>query len=457
MKPTAIALALAMSVLAGPAAGSSHRDAPAISGMPRVDATDFYMFHSYEAGRQDFVTFIANYQPFQAPYGGPNYYMLEPKAVYTIHVDNNGDAVADHVFQFRFTNTFRNLKLPVNGVDISVPFQNIGPFSAASRANLNTIESYFVTTERGRATNLTVGGGQTNFTKPFDNIGKMSIADYESYARVHIAKIGIPGCGTPGQVFVGQRKDSFFANLGELFDLYNTNPTGPSNAEANDLADRNVTSIALEVPIACLTDDGKSGTAPTFGGWLLGAWTTARAGPGLPQVSRLSAPLINELFIGLQDKDRFNASRPSDDAQFARYFTHPALPTLIEKLFPAFPAPTRFPRTDLVAFYLTGFTDFNKPPNVVPAEMLRLRTGFVFEQYSPLGLIEGDRAGFPNGRRPDDDVVDITIRTAMGRLLPLSESRGKRFSTDGTEGPPAAERVMRFPYMRPPIAGSTGD
>ncbi|MBA2238400.1 MAG: DUF4331 domain-containing protein [Lysobacter sp.] len=449
-----MAIAIAGLILVGAAQASSHRDAPAIAGMPKVDATDFYMFRSYAIGRGDFVTFIANYQPFQAPFGGPNYFMLEPKAVYTIHVDNNGDAKADHVFQFRFNNTFRNLKVPVNGVAVSVPLQNIGPFSAGSRANLNTIESYFVTTEGGRATNLTVGGGQTNFTKPFDNIGTKSIADYELYARVHIAQIGIPGCARPGQVFVGQRRDSFVANLGEIFDLINTDPLGPRDAEANDLADQNVTSIALEVPIACLVRS--TATADR----VLGAWTTARAGPGLPQVSRLGSPLFNELVIGLQDKDRFNASHPSDDAQFARYVTNPVLPKLIETLFPSVQAPTRFPRYDLVWTYLTGFEGFstNMPPNVVPAEMLRLNTSNLpsIGRQNSLGLLAGE-PGFPNGRRPGDDVVDITLRLMMGTKMHANEApSGKLPYTDGAVQS-MDQQFERLPYLSSPIPGSIGD
>lgn len=448
MKRTPIALAIAGLLLAGVAVGSSHREAPGITKTPKVDGTDLYMFRSYETGREAFVTFVANYQPLQAPHGGPNYYMMDMDAVYSILVDNNGDAVPDHVFQFRFNNTTKNLTVPVNGVNVAVPLQNIGPFSAAGRAALNTIESYVLTNQNGRANNLTVGGGANQFTKPFDNIGNKSIADYERYARAHIASVGLPGCATPGRVFVGQRKESFVVNLGELFDLINFNPVGPRDGRKNDLAPNNITSIVLEVPIACLTN----GSEP-----VIGAWTTARVGTGLPTVSRLGMPLVNEVVIGLKDKDRFNASRPVDDAQFATYVTNPTLPELIEILFPSVQAPNKFPRTDLVAAFLTGIAGLNQPANVVASEMLRLNTSIAprpAATQNSLGVLAGDNAGFPNGRRPGDDSVDITLRVAMGVLLTDAEApSGKLPYTDGALTS-AARFDNRFPYLKSPIPGS---
>ena len=394
MKRTIIATALATAVttlfLGGIAQASSHREAPLITKTPKLDGTDLYMFRSYEAGRSNYVTFIANYQPFQDTYCGPNCNLMDMDAVYSIHVDNNGDALSDHTFQFRFNNSYKNLTVPVGGQNIAVPLSNIGPFSAASRANLNVIESYIVTTEGGRAQNLSVGGGQTNFTKPFDNIGNKSIANYAQYANAHIASIGLPGCATPGRVFVGQRREGFKIAVGEIFDLINLNPVGPPNAEPNDLANKNVTTIALEVPISCLTN----GTEP-----VIGAWTTAKTGSGSTanpyvQKSRLSAPLINEVIIGLPDKDKFNASQPQDDAQFLKYVTNPTLPELIQILFPTVQAPNNFPRTDLIAAFLTGVPGLNKPASVTPSEMMRLNTSIAPKtaiNQQTLGVLAGDR------------------------------------------------------------------
>ncbi|MEO6264795.1 MAG: DUF4331 domain-containing protein [Luteimonas sp.] len=447
MKRTVLAVACATMVCGGVVMASSHREAPLITKAPKADATDLYMFRSYETGRAGFVTFLANYQPFQDPQGGPNFFMMDPDMVYTIQVDNNGDAVSDHAFQFRFNNTTKNITIPVNGVQVAVPLQNVGPFSEAGRANLNTIESYVLTTEDGRAANLTVGGGANQFTKPFDNIGNKSIADYARYANAHIASVGLPGCATPGRVFVGQRKESFFINVGEIFDLINTNPLGPMNAEQNDLARKNITTIALEVPIACLTN----GSDP-----VIGAWTTAKTRAGVQQ-SRLGMPLVNEVIIGLKDKDKFNASKPADDAQFATYVTNPTLPEIIQILYPSAQAPNKFPRTDLVATFLTGIAGLNQPATVTPAEMLRLNTSIApkaASAQSNLGVLGGDTAGFPNGRRPGDDIVDIELRVAMGKLLSTADApAGQLPFTDGATSN-ATAFASRFPYLNTPLPGS---
>ncbi len=463
-KLSILALALASVVCAGTAIGSSHREAPQISGTPKVDGTDFYMFRSYEAGREGYVTIIANYQPLQDAYGGPNYFLMDPTALYAIHIDNNGDARPDHSFYFRFYNKNNKLTVPAGGMDIPVPLSNIGPFgdSASQEANRNVTETYEVVTSNGRprvslARNLSDGGYM--FTKPFDNIGNKSIPNYSAYADSKIARIGIEGCAGEGRVFVGQRNDGFSVNLGEVFDLINTNPVGPMDGERNIIADKNVTTIALELPIACLT----SGSEP-----VIGAWTTAslprvsRFIPrnprfGFEQVSRLSAPLVNELVIGLPDKDLFNASEPRMDGQFAKYVTNPSLPILIQALFPGVQAPTLYPRTDLVAAFLTGVDGLNKPANVVPSEMMRLNTSIAPKtavNQETLGVLAGDTSGFPNGRRPGDDVVDIELRVAMGVLLPKADAPSNDLPyTDGA-ALKATDFRNTFPYLNTPIAGS---
>jgi hypothetical protein len=446
--PALLALACAAALSSGAALASSHREAPLVSGHSKVDGTDFYMFRSYESGRADFVTFIANYQPLQDEYCGPNCYMMDPDAVYSIHVDNNGDALADHVFQFRFLQVAKNIALPVGGQTVAVPLQIVGPVSAYDRSALNTLEAYYVHTEAGRASNLSAGGGTAPFLKPFDNLGSKSITNYETYARSHMASIGIPGCATPGRVFVGQRREPFFVNLGEIFDLVNTNPVGAVDAEENALEEKNITSIALEVPIACLTN----GSDP-----VIGAWTTAKSGSTGQQYSRLGQPLVNEVVIGLPDKDRFNASVPSGDGQFAKYVTNPTLPELIEILYPQVVAPNYFPRADLVSVFLTGIDGLNKPLNVTPSEMLRLNTAIApvsVASQNTLGVIAGDTAGFPNGRRPGDDIVDIALRVMMGKLLPANVAPSGQFPyTDGVART-AANFQNRFPYLNTPIAGS---
>ena len=455
MKRTALTLALASVLFAGTALASSHREAPLITTTPKVDGTDFYMFRSYESGRAGYVTFIANYQPLQDAYGGPNYFLMDPNAVYAIHIDSDGDAREDRSFYFRFFNQTRNLTVPVNGVDVAVPLSNIGPFGSSDDqgGNRNVVESYaVVTVDKGKlrlAKNLSKGGFL--FSKPFDNIGNKSIPQYAAYANRHVTSIGIDGCASPGRVFVGQRQDGFAVNLGEIFDLINTNPVGPADGERNTIADKNVTTIALELPIACLT----RGANP-----IIGAWTSAYTPDRwhrLRQVSRLSAPLVNEVVIGLPDKDRFNASQPRDDGQFAKYVTNPTLPILIQALFPGVKAPTKYPRTDLVAAFLTGVDGLNKPANVTPAEMMRLNTSIAPKtaaNQQTFGVLAGDTAGFPNGRRPGDDVVDIELRVAMGVLLPAADApSGQLPYTDGASLK-ATDFGNSFPYLNTPIPGS---
>ena len=454
MKHTALALAILGVAFTGAALGSSHREAPAITKTPKVDGTDFYMFRSYETGREGYVTFIANYQPFESAYGGPNYFLLDPSAAYQINIDNNGDARSDLTLQFRFRNDYQNIAIPVNGVNVAVPLSNVGPIGTDAQAgNRNVRESYTVTAFRAGsplprpAKNLTAGG--YTFLKPFDNIGNKSIADYRTYSDRYVTRIAIPGCAGEGRVFAGQRNEGFSVNVGEIFDLVNTNPVGPPNGERNILADDNVTSIAVELPIACVT-----GTSP-----IIGAWTSAYLPTfGLQrQVSRLSAPLINEVIIGLPDKDRFNASQPRDDAQFATYVTNPTLPELIQALFPGVSAPNLFPRTDLVAAFLTGVPGLNQPAGVRPAEMMRLNTSIAPKtaiNQQTLGVLSGDTAGFPNGRRPGDDVVDIELRVAMGALLTDAQAPSRNLPyTDGAEVH-ATDFRNTFPYLNTPIPGS---
>jgi hypothetical protein len=458
--PLAVAAATAMSAASTPVDASSHREAPNITKVPKVDGTDFYMFRSYERGRASTVTFLANYQPLQDPYGGPNYFLLDANAVYSIHIDNNGDALPDISYEFRFKNDFKNLAIPVNGIDVAVPLSNIGPFGGLAHDGAsgprNVVESYTLTSIRSGGTprlarSFSSGrrGNDTSFLKPFDNIGEKSIPNYAAYAAQHIHQVALPGCASPGRVFVGQRQDGFKVNLGKIFDLINLNPIGNPNSDTSDLADKNVTTIALEVPIACLTS----------GSPIIGAWTTA----SLPlngvqkQVSRLSAPLVNEVVIGLPDKDKFNASQPKDDAQFATYVTNPTLPELIQILFPQVQAPNLFPRTDLVAAFLTGIEGLNKPANVTPAEMMRLNTSIAPKAaaaQSNLGVLGGDTSGFPNGRRPGDDVVDIELRVAMGVLLSAEEAPSGQLPYNDGVTVKATDFRNSFPYLNTPLPGA---
>ena len=448
--------ALLLAGLAGAALASSHREAPSITLSPKVDATDFYMFRSYEAGREGFVTLIANYQPLQDPYGGPNYFKMDPNALYEIHIDNNGDAREDITFQFRFQNTLKDVQLPIGGQNVSIPLTQAGQIAAVNAGASNVRETYTVGIVRGdrrtgsRRALSNASGGATSFDKPVDNIGQKTIPDYATYAGLHVYNVAIPGCAA-GRVFVGQRQEGFAVNLGPIFDLVNaplgviTDPALINAAAANSIQDKNVTTLALEVPIACLTGGGNG----VVGGWTTASVRQGRLVSGAPrnsahenasfnagpwvQVSRLGMPLVNEVVIGLKDKDRFNASKPQADGQFAAYVTNPTLPALLGIALAgdaAAVAPTNFPRTDLITTFLTGIrlgdgTNLNQMSTVTASEMLRLNTGVApvpFAMQNRLGVVGNilasgsDLAGFPNGRRPKDDIVDISLVAVLGGL-----------------------------------------
>ena len=466
-------------IAGGAAHASSHREAPGITATPKVDATDFYMFNSYEPGRSGMVTVVADYLPLQDAYGGPNFFTLDPNAVYEIKIDNNGDSVEDLTFQFRFKTARKDIALDVGGVQVPVPVINVGPIAAGDTSALNVLESFTVGVVRGArrthnrqpaqpVTNLT--DGSAVFVKPVDNIGAKSIPDYASYAAQFVYDIAIPGCSSSGRMFVGQRKDPFVVNLGETFDLVNIkNPLGAPNAERSDLDDKNVTALELEIPAACLV----SPSSPVISGWTAARLRDAgssRLGAGAEllraargdaddshQVSRLGNPLVNEAVIGLKDKDAFNASEPADDAQFLKYVTHPTLPKILEILFGAagVRAPALFPRADLVAVFLTGIDGLNKTGGA--GEMLRLNTAIAAkpaEAQNALGVIGGDVAGFPNGRRPGDDVVDVALRVLMGKLLSADVApSGQLPFTDGA-AVDASMFDVHFPYLGTPIPGS---
>jgi hypothetical protein len=537
---------LASLSVASTAGASSHRVAPFIAKNPKVDGTDFYVFNSYESGRTGYVTILANYQPLQVPSGGPNFYQMDKDALYEIEIDNVGDGHEHLTFQFQFSDpldtsgNFLALNVgPDAGVPVTVPFLNIGPLGGTApgtfNAGTNRNEMYSVTLvtgdrRTGTAAPVTAAtGGATSFQRPIDYIGNTTFgtpADYETYARSFIQNVNIPGCTPPAsttpRVWVGQRAEPFAVNLGVVFDLLdapsiagvlaggnpNSSDCGPvapgadagatagaNCPEANPIGGYNITTIALEVPASCLT----SGTSTTIGAWTTASVRQARVinpagtyatptkeGGAWAQVSRLGMPLVNELVIGLKDKDTFNASDPvNDPANFATYVTNPTLPAVIEALYGpatagAADAPSLFPRVDLEAAFLTGVPGVNQIPadgdaaSAVPSEMLRLNTALGVKpagSQSSLGALtcfarggagalattppsSCDTAGFPNGRRPGDDVVDVTLRVAEGYLLPADVSPAGGIAwTDAVEVD-ATKFTSVFPYFNTPSSGN---
>ncbi len=514
--------AVAALMIAGltPVWSSSHREAPNITKMPKVDNTDVYAFRSYEPGRAAYTTIIANFQPGENPGDGPNYYTMDPDALYEIHVDNDGDAVENLTFQFKFNNLLKGdvgKTLNIAGVNQPIALRQIGPISAPNDANLGEDEQYTLTLVTGnrrtgtRAAVTNASGGSATFLKPFDNAGNKTIpGGYANYANQFIYNVTIPNCATPGKVFVGQRAEYFAVNLGPIFDLVNFVPIegdndpvygngspfpgGITQSQDNQelIGKKNVTSIAIEVPTACLTGSGNG---------VVGVWSTASlpqarllrtaptfASPALQggsyvQVSRLGNPLVNELVIGLPQKDLFNAVKPTADAALLSYVTNPTFPAILDTFFRA-PvnatlgtnftnlAPNNFPRNDLVATFLTGIATLNQLKTVTPSEMLRLNTGVnptPQASQKTLGVVADDLAGFPNGRRPADDTVDIVLRVAMGRLChpvpiagvqtnlglctPANAPTGLVAYTDGA--PSNANNIQNaFPYLNAPLRGA---
>ena len=494
-----LTVACAAIALAPAAWSSSHREAPSIAMNPSVDATDLYMFRSYEAGRSAFVTILADYIPFQDPQGGPNFFQFNPNALYEIHIDNTGAGKEALTFQFRFTSTSAAKALSIGSgttaKSVKIPLIDAGPSPSAGAAPvLNVTETYSLNIVRGDRRTGTVAavtnasGGSATFTKPVDNIGDKTFGgagNYATYANQYIYNVTIPGCTTPGRVFVGQRKEPFYIAVGKIFDLFNLNPLGPEvGGNNNDLEGKNVSTLALELPIACVT----AGSDPVIAAWTTASMRQGRLLSNAPatglnkvsinggawtQVSRLGNPLVNEVVIGLDDKDKFNGSKPMNDAtNFADYVTNPTFPALVQTLFPSAVAPTNFPRTDLVTVFLKGIKGLNQaatPPTVL-AEMMRLNTSIApvaIGAQNSLGVAGGDMAGYPNGRRPGDDIVDLTMRVAMGALCvltgvndslmvgchPSDAPAGGLALTDGVRKT-SANYAATFPYLTTPLPGN---
>lgn len=495
----------------GTALASSHREAPFITKNPKVDSTDFYAFNSYQTGRAGFVTLIANYQPLQDAYGGPNYFTLDPEALYEIHVDNTGDGVEDLTFQFRFSNTLTGgtgIALPIgpDGGIVTNPISLvnagvIGATDGGAGGLQGLIETYTVNVVRGArrsgtvtaAKNVTMSNG-TTFGKPIDSIGTKTFPgnSYAAYAAAFQYTIDI-GNGCTGKVFVGQRAEGFAVNLGTIFDLVNADPAVITDGTKrgllpNPIANKNVTSIALELPASCLTANA--------GHPVIGAWTSAsvrqarvmnptekytlpaKEGGAWVQISRLGNPLVNEVVIGLPDKDKFNSTEPKDDlTNFGAYVTNPTLPKIINILF-GLAEPTAFPRADLVQAFVTGVPSVNVlGPGTTPAEYLRLNTAIpatvpanqnnlgaagCFKGEPPMLDLTGagtsatgcDPAGFPNGRRPGDDVVDIALRVVMGYLLPVTAAPSRLVELHDAVLQDQSQFDTAFPYLKTPNSGT---
>jgi hypothetical protein len=458
---------------------SSHREAPEIAKDPVADSTDVYAFVSPD--QPSTVTLIANYIPLQGPAGGPNFYAFGDDVLYEIHVDNNADGRADITYQFRFKTELRNP---------DTFLYNTGPILSLDSPNWNRRQTYTVT-RMAHGTSEVLAWG---LTTPPCNIGPLSTPNYATLASaaVHALPSGI-------KVFAGQRAEGFYVDLGAVFDLGDLRPFEQLHAQyglgaftkpapgVNATAQLNVHSIAIQVPTGQLLWGGAHGQ-PADPGSVIGVWTSASrqkvflwdadTGTGVHsgpwhQVSRLGNPLFNEVLVGIGHKDQWNALPPSEDKRFADRVAHPELAALLPALYPGvFPNLDALnksgkPRVDLEAILLTGIPSgiipgFQNNTGSVLADMLRLNTAIPpSTSPSQLGLLGGDLAGFPNGRRVFDDVVTIELRAIAGVTVPLVD---KTFTPDAaagavTDGLDASSvpsgYLSSFPYLGTPYSGFT--
>ncbi len=455
---------------------SSHKEAPGITNDPAADNTDVYAFVSPD--KPDTVTLIANFVPFDAPDGGPNFGQFGDDVLYEIHVDNNGDAKPDITYQFRFRT--------VNTIPDTFLY-NVGPIESLTSKNWNRRQ--YATVKRvahGRTTTL-----GTDLKCPPVNVGSHSTPNYAA-----LAKAAIHDLDGGGKVFTGQRAEGFYVDLGSIFDLGILRPFQnahlakmPASGGINATKALNIFTIAIQVPKTDLTKGAHHPTSPTASTSTIGVWAAAsrqrmkvHEGDGTTdssgswvQISRLGNPLINEVINPMGQKDEWNASQPSGDSKYAANVTHPELAALLNVLYPGvFPKLAKYKkaRADLAAILLTGI-----PAGVVPgfqnftgttqADMLRLNLAIppTTRKPSNLGLIGMDPAGFPNGRRVFDDVTTIELRAIAGATIPLVDksyqpdaaagqiTQGLTSSNKDVNAKNTVNYIYEFPYLGLPHGG----
>jgi len=443
--------------------GSSHREAPLSSIDPTGDDTDVYAYTADDAPGA--LTVVSNWVPFEDPAGGPNFYKFDDRANYYINIDNTGDGKYDVRYQFKFKTKVRNK----NSFLYALP-----GVSSISDPKLNVVQTYQVVRE-------TYSNGKLKSAKRIaknlpvapNNVGPKTIPNYDKVAAEAIQSL--PG---GGKVFAGQADDPFFVDLGDIFDAINIRKgTGNAGGGKDDLAGYNVHTIVLQVPEANVTKDGKSVSGATASNAVVGVWSstdrkrlqvtgvaaaaTAKKAKSKKatsseyvQVSRLGNPLVNEVIIPLGKKDFFNATQPSDDLKnFGKYVLEPELAKVINILFPGLNVPEK-DRTDIVQALLTGLPGLTEiAKGAPPTDTLKLNLGVPPTtdpaKFSTFGVVAGDNAGFPNGRRLADDVTDLSLRVVGGFLkgnkLPLGDGVDKN----------DVDFRKTFPYIAAPHDGFT--
>ena len=475
--------ALMMTGTTAPVRAASHREAPLIALDPAADNTDTYAFRSWQDPSK--VVFIANVIPGQEPGDGPNYFNFDDEVLYATNIDNNQDGAAeDIVYEFRFKTETRPIlgsllfPLPyIGNPHIPVPeIQGITKLDGPGSEGLSRRQTYTVTEVRGnKRTELFTG--QKLIAVP-SNVGPATMPDYETLASQGIYTDSATGI----KVFAGQRAETFYIDLGAVFDTANLRRFLPLLTAAEDANDSvnpfgvnrfsgtNVTSIAIEVPITRITQDGKSAeetSTPVIGMYastarqkvkqLAGDGTSKLAGPWT-QVSRLANPLVNELIIDTPSKDRWNSQEPEDEAQFQEFYKNPSIAQALALIFNVPVTPT--PRTDLMSLLLKypGQALAGNNCGNPCSELLRLNLQVAPtepENQKRIGGLAGDPAGFPNGRRPNDDVTDIAIRVVGGEnYIAARAGDGVNFLQGAQGSNLTANGIYKvFPYLPTPYDG----
>lgn len=464
------AIALIFSIAGLNVFASSHAEAPLTSMDRYADNTDVYAFRSLEEGRSGFVTILANFIPFQDPSGGPHFYRFDDTVLYEIHIDNNGDGNPDITYQFQFTTQIVNGEtiLGMNGVNENAVI------SSLNDPDYNMPQTYTVrrvdNNGTGRAIITKVASG---LRTPPSNIGPRVTPNYEE----NLGQPAVYNIANNGKVFAGQREEGFFIDVGGVFDALNFRSIGMSGG-VQSLQGKNISTLAIEVPIEQLTRSRAVPTSATAADAVIGVYSTAsrrstrvisssqtvNTGP-FRQVSRLGNPLVNEVVVPLNTKDAFNASSPKDDAALVPAVLDPELARLMNLVF-GIPVPPA-PRNDLAQIFALGIpVNAVTGPNYTtviqgttsPHEYLRLNLGIPITPIASinrLGILGGDAAGFPNGRRPQDDVVDIALRAMAGGtpFTPPTNVPPNNTLGDGVSQNEVAF-LTRFPYLASPYQGN---
>lgn len=488
--------ALLLSVSGLPGLASSHAEAPLISMDRYADNTDVYAFRSTEPGRSGYATLIANFIPFQDPSGGPHFFRFDDTVLYEIKIDNTGDGKPDVTYQFRFKTNFVNPNTVLGHTAVNQD----GVVSNLADPDYNEVQTYTVTRvvgQGGRDSDDSSSGRKkpvvlaSGVKVPPSNVGPRVTPNYEA----NLGAPAVANLSNGGRVFAGQRDEGFFIDVGAVFDGLNFRSLG-ANGGVDTLRNFNVNSIAIEVPIGDLTRSRAVPASPTAADAVVGIWSTTsrqsvkvinsvqdadengsyvrNEGPWR-QISRLGNPLVNEVVVPLAKKDYFNASEPTMDNVLVPAVLDPELPKLIKLVFGAYGAydgvPFNIdippaPRNDLAQIFALGipvnsvtgpnYTTVIQGTNA-PHEYLRLNLGITpSSSPSRLGLLGGDVAGFPNGRRVFDDIVDIALRAAVGGT-PFTPDYNHAPNNAVGDGVSTNEQpyLARFPYLASPNPGNT--